>query len=296
MRGEFELIDLFRERIAAAGAARSPRVTLASGDDAAVSVPGGATATSVDAIVDGVHFRRRTFTPGQIGGKAMGAALSDLAAMGAEPGEAYVQLGLAPEMTESELTAIADGLARVASQERIAVAGGDVVRSPVLFVAVTVVGHADNPGAFVGRAGAEQGDVMIVTGPLGGAAAGLVLLERPELAAALPSGVADALRRRQLEPVPRLAAGQALARIGAHAMIDISDGLAGDADHIAMASGVRVAIDASAVPVAPGIAELSAEVDPDRLVYGGGEDYELLAALPPARLEEAVAALREQGL
>jgi len=296
VRGEFELIDLFRERIAVAGAAGSPRLALASGDDAAVSVPGGATATSVDAIVDGVHFRRQTFTPEQIGAKAMVAALSDLAAMGAGPGEAYVQLGLAPEMTESELTAMADGLARVASGEGAAVAGGDVVRSPVLFLAVTVVGHADMPTDFVTRAGAEPGDVMLVTDPLGGAAAGLVLLERPELAAALPGEIAGDLRHRQLEPTARISAGQALARAGAHAMIDISDGLAGDAAHLADASGARVVIDAAAVPVAPGISELRAHVDPDRLVYGGGEDYELLAALPRGRLEEAQASLRERGL
>lgn len=294
--GEFELIDLFRERIAAAGAAQSPRLRVGSGDDAAVSVPGGATATSVDAIVDGVHFRRSTFTPEQIGGKAMAAALSDLAAMGAEPGEAYVQLGLAPDMTTSELAALADGLAMAAAREGIAVAGGDVVRSPVLFLAVTVIGHADDAAGFVTRAGAEPGDALIVTGALGGAAAGLVLLERPELAANLPDGLTEDLRNRQLEPVPRIKAGQALAGCGAHAMIDVSDGLAGDAAHLARASGVRIEVDAEAVPAAPGIPELSALIDSDRLVYGGGEDYELLAAMPPERLDDAMSGLREHGL
>ncbi len=296
MAGEFELISLFRERIAAAGAATSARLAVGSGDDASVTLPGGATATSVDAIVDGVHFRRSTFTPQQIGAKALAAALSDLAAMAAAPGEAYVQLGLAPEMTEAELADLADGVGAMAAAHKIAVVGGDVVRSPVLFVAVTVVGHADAPGAFVTRAGAEPGDALVVTGPLGGAATGLVLLERPDLAADLPTAVAADLRRRQLEPVPRLDAGRALGAVGARAMIDISDGLAGDAAHLARASGVRVVVEGRDVPVAPGIAELGSRVDPDRLVFGGGEDYELLAALPSARLDEALTVLRDQGL
>src|SRR5688500_15322255 len=100
MRGEFELIDLLRERIALAGADASERLLVASGDDAAVTAPDGVTATSVDTVVDGVHFRRRTFPPDAIGAKAIAAALSDLAAMGAEPGEAYVQLGLPEDIPE----------------------------------------------------------------------------------------------------------------------------------------------------------------------------------------------------
>ena len=118
MRGEFELIDLLRERIAAAGAGSSERLVVGSGDDAAVTAPGGVTATSVDAIVDGVHFRRRTFPPEAIGAKALASALSDLAAMGAAPGEAYVQVGLPDDLGEDELTGIADGLGGIGGRVR----------------------------------------------------------------------------------------------------------------------------------------------------------------------------------
>ena len=174
--GEFELIAALRERLPAA----SPRVRLGSGDDAAVTVPGGATATSVDALVEGVHFRREDgFGLADVGAKALATALSDLAAMGAEPGEAYVVLGVAPDLGEAELLALADGIAEVAAATGTAVVGGDVSRSPVLSLAVTVVGHAPRPELLVGRGGARPGDLLVLTGELGGAAAGLLLLERP---------------------------------------------------------------------------------------------------------------------
>src|SRR5688572_11481803 len=113
-----------RDRIAAAGATDGDRVIVGSGDDAAITVPRGRTATSVDAIVDGIHFKRATFPPDAIGHKALAVALSDLAAMGAEPGEAYVQLGLPDDMSEGELEGVADGLGAVARQAGVAVAGG----------------------------------------------------------------------------------------------------------------------------------------------------------------------------
>jgi thiamine-monophosphate kinase len=158
-----------------------------------------------------------------------------------------------------------------------------------------VTGHAPSPDDFVTRAGARPGEVLVVTGELGGAAAGLVLIERPS-AQSLDVQAADALRRRQLDPTPRLAAGRALAAAGATAMIDISDGLAGDAGHIAAASGALLLIDADALPIAPGVAAVAAATDRDplELAASGGEDYELLAALPPgafAAAQEALAAL-----
>jgi thiamine-monophosphate kinase len=298
MRGEFELIDLLRERIASAGAGDFKRLFVGSGDDAAVTTPGGATATSVDAIVEGVHFSRRTFPARAIGVKALAAALSDLAAMGASPGEAYVQLGLPDDVSEDELVAIANGLGECAAAAGVAIAGGDISASPVLFLCITAVGHADDASSLVTRAGAKPGDALVVTGALGAAAAGLLLLERHDLAAGLGAGVADALRARQLEPEPRLAAGTALAATGASAMIDLSDGLAGDARHVAASSGARLRIEADAVPVSEGVHEVAraAGEDPERVALAGGEDYELLAALPAAKLDAALAALRKLGL
>lgn len=324
--GEFELLAALRKRLPEPG----PRVRLGSGDDAAVTVPGGATATSVDALVEGVHFRRETASLLQIGRKALATALSDLAAMGAEPGEAYVVLGAPEELGEAELLELGEGLAAMARETGTTIAGGDVSRAPALTLAVTVVGHAAEPATFVTRAGARPGDVLVVTGELGGAAAGLLLLEDTGLTAAAfgaieppaaggtgpgvgdPAGddpsrsprlpqrssgprldvaSADALRRRQLDPTPRLAAGQALAAAGATAMIDISDGLAADAGHVAAASGALLLIEADALPIARGVDAVAraAERDPLELAVSGGEDYELLAALPPA----AVTAARE---
>jgi thiamine-monophosphate kinase len=281
--GEFELLALLRERLPAPG----PQVRLGSGDDAAVTVPGGAVATSVDALVEGVHFRRETASLRQIGRKAISTALSDLAAMGAAPGEAYVWLGAPEGMDEAALLEVGEGLAAVAAETGTTVAGGDLTRAPVLSLAVTVTGHAPDPDDFVTRGGARPGDTLVVTGELGGAAAGLLLLEDPSIDGD------DSLRARQLDPTPRLAAGRALAAAGATAMIDVSDGLAGDAGHIATASKALLLIDADALPIAPGVVAVAAAAgrDPLELAAAGGEDYELLAALPPEAVAAAQGAL-----
>ncbi|HET7507350.1 MAG TPA: thiamine-phosphate kinase [Solirubrobacterales bacterium] len=282
--GEFELLARLRKRLPPAGA----RVRVGSGDDAAVTVPGGATATSVDAIVDGVHFRRGEAPAQLIGRKALATALSDLAAMGAEAGEAYVVLGAPGDLDEAEFDALLDGLLALAAETGTTLAGGDLTRAPVLTLAVTVVGHAPRADDLVARSGARPGDLLVVTGELGGAAAGRLLLEQPELAEALDAGTAERLRGRQLDPTPRLRSGRALAAAGATAMIDLSDGLAGDAAHVAGASGVALQIEAAALPLAEGVAEVAAALgrDPLELAASGGEDYELLAALPPERFEQ----------
>lgn len=289
--GEFELLAKLRERLPQA----SPRVKLGSGDDAAVTFPGGATATSVDAIIDGVHFRRGETGLDTIGRKALATALSDLAAMGAEAGEAYVVLGAPPDLGEDEFLALLDGLLELAAATRTTLAGGDLTRAPALTLAVTVVGHAATPEAFVTRGGATPGDVLVLTGELGAAAAGRLLLDNPSLSQEVPEGTAEKLRSRQLDPTPRLRSGRALARAGARAMIDLSDGLAGDAGHLAQASGAAVEIDAGTLPLAKGVAEVAAAAgqDPLRLAVAGGEDYELLAALPVDRLGEASTAIGE---
>jgi thiamine-monophosphate kinase len=166
--GEFEFLAKLRERLPPNG----PRVELGSGDDAAVTVPGGATATSVDAIVEGVHFRREEAGLGTVGRKALSTALSDLAAMGAEPGEAYVVLGAPMGLSEDDFSALLDGLLEVASATGTTLAGGDLTRAPVLSLAVTVVGHAARAEDFVTRAGAEPGDLLVVTGEIGGGGGG----------------------------------------------------------------------------------------------------------------------------
>jgi thiamine-monophosphate kinase len=276
--GEFELLARIRERLPAPDS----RIRLGSGDDAAVAVPAGATATSVDALVDGIHFRRDLATPAQIGHKALATALSDLAAMGAEAGEAYVVLGIPADLGEDDCIELLDGMLALASKTGTDLAGGDLTRADSLFLAITVVGHAAGPERLVSRAGAQPGELLVLTGEIGGAAAGL---ERPDI---------EELRARQLEPTPRLAAGQALAESGATAMIDVSDGLGADAAHLAERSDVGLRIEAAAVPLAPAARELSEATgrEPWRLL-SGGEDYELLASIAPGGFEEAERAVRE---
>ena len=286
--GEFELLARVMDRLPPPGA----RLRLGPGDDAAVTVPGGATATSVDALVEGVHFRRDRASLRQIGAKALATALSDLAAVGAEPGEAYVVLGIPDDLDEDGCIEALDGIADCAAATGTTLAGGDVSRSPVLSFAITVVGHAPGPEQFVGRGGARPGDVLVLTGAIGGAAAGLLAEELPDSGPRLPEEIAGRLRERLLVPVPRLEAGRALAAAGATAMIDVSDGLGGDAGHLAERSGVGLRIDAEALPLDRGVADLAeaAGREPLRLAVSGGEDYELLATLPAEGLDLAALA------
>jgi thiamine-monophosphate kinase len=291
--GEFELLARLRERLPPA----APPVVVGVGDDAAVSVPPGATATSVDAIVEGVHFRRGDAPLPLVGRKGLAAALSDLAAMGAAPGEAYVIFGVPDDLDEDRCLELLDGIEALARETGTVLAGGDITRSPVLSLAFTVVGHAADPAQLVTRSGARAGDRLVLTGEIGAAAAGLLLSERPQLRARLPADRSEQLRRRLLDPVPRLAEGAALAAAGATAMIDLSDGLGADAGHMAAESAVGLRIDAATLPIAAGVAAVAeaAGEDPLELASGGGEDYELLACLPDRQLEAARGAIAAAG-
>jgi thiamine-monophosphate kinase len=287
MTNEFELIARMRERLSR----RGDRVVVWSGDDAAAVRPGGAVSvTSIDSFVEGVHFRLVTTSLRDLGHKCIAASLSDLAAMGASPGEAYIALGLPHHLGEREVLELADGAEALAAECGVTICGGDVSRADELFVAVTVVGYVEAEERLARRDAARPGDVLGVTGTLGGSSAGLLLLERKhhggDLEIDLEAG--KRLLERHLRPFPQVSAGRALVAAGVHAMIDVSDGIASDAARICERSGVAAEVQLADLPVEEGVAEVARDhgLDPLELAAAGGEDYELLFTAPTGRRED----------
>ena len=250
------------------------------GDDCAVvPIEGTHLVASIDCSVEGVHFRTDWLSGEEIGYRATAAALSDLAADGAEPLGVLVSLGI-PDNAERKTDHASDIMAGVGAAVRASaceVLGGDLVRAEKIILDVCVLGTAERP---VRRAGANVGDSVWVTGTLGGA--GLALAE-------LDAGTRlDAqLRARYAKPEPRIAAGRWLGAHGATAMLDISDGLAQDAGQLAAASGVSVDIALEKLPCWPGVSPLEAAAS--------GEEFELLVTLPP-EFTAAATFVRATGL
>jgi thiamine-monophosphate kinase len=263
------------------------------GDDAAVVRARPVSVTSVDAMVEDVHFRLKEgwATPAEVGHRAVAAAFSDLAAMGAEAGEAYVVLGLPEGFGEAPALELVRAAIALTRECGAVLAGGDVVAAPVLFVSVTAVGWVDAVEQSVGRDGARVGDLVGVTGALGAARAALAV----QSGRVQRTPATDAVLARARNPRPRLREGRALAAAGAHAMIDVSDGIATDAGHLARASAVRLHVELPLLPLADGVAEVAAALGQPawRLAAEGGEDYELCFCVEPdarARVERELGA------
>lgn len=274
---EFDLIARVRERLRP----RGDRVEVWSGDDAAVVRPGGGVSvTSIDSFVEGVHFRLATTSLRDLGHKCLAASLSDLAAMGAIPGEAYIALGLPDHLGEREVLELAEGAEALAAEHGVTICGGDVSRAGELFVSVTVIGYGETAESLVRRDGARPGDIVGVTGGLGGSGAGLLLLERRPAGGDRAAGAL--LLERHLRPRPLLSTGRALARAGVSAMLDVSDGVASDAARICERSEVIAEIRLGDLPLDEGVAEVAAGLglDPFEFAATAGEDYELLFTAP----------------
>jgi thiamine-monophosphate kinase len=284
---EFDLLAKLRARLGTVG----DRVVIGSGDDAAVVRVGGAVSvTSVDAFVEGVHFRLATTSMRDLGHKCLAAALSDIAAMAASPGEAYITVGLPEHLGEREMLELADGAQALAQEHDVTICGGDLTRADELFVAVTVVGYADDAESIVTRRGAAPGHLVGVTGALGGSGAGLLLLERKPPGIDMQTG--ERLLDRHLRPRPLLAAGHALAAAGVSAMLDVSDGIASDLQRLSEQSGVSIEVQLGSLPLDEGVVEVAAAVGIDALevAAAAGEDYELLFTAPEdarKRVEQA---------
>lgn len=243
------------------------------GDDCGmVEQEDGFLALSTDVSVEGVHFQLDWITPEEVGWRATAAALSDLAAAAADPIGVLCAVTMPRTSPESRLLEIMVGVRNAAAAVGASVLGGDLSSGPVWSVAVTVLGRTRRP---ISRSGAEAGDGLWVTGTLGGARAALqawLNVREPEALA----------RERFAHPEPRIAAGRWVAKHGATAMIDLSDGLAGDTRHLAAASQLAMTIDLDSLPVSEEVRHeaLRLGVPAAQFAAEGGEDYELLVSLP----------------
>lgn len=260
-------------------------VRVGPGDDAAV-LDEPDLVVSTDLSVEGVHFRREWLGAAEIGFRAVSAALSDVAAMAGEPLGVLISVALPPEGGSETWRELGTGVAAACESVGAALLGGDLARSPgPLMLDVTVLGRATEP---VLRSGAQPGDELWVTGTLGGSGGAVRLWEEGRQPP-------EDLRKAFTRPVPRIAEARWLAgEVGLHALIDLSDGLRGDAGHIAAASGVEITLDLFLVPFHPGLSEIFGEVTARELALAGGEDYELCFAAAPGAVRARADAFAQE--
>jgi thiamine-monophosphate kinase len=262
-------------------ASDSRAIQLGIGDDAAILKPQAQPLVfSVDVSVEGVHFDRAFLSWAQVGARAMTAAVSDLAAMGARPLAALCSL-VAPPLSNDDFLALHEGIAQAARDYACPVIGGNLASGAQLSLSTTVIGTLQGPALY--RSGAQPGDHIYVTGPLGSCALGLTLLQ---LLAASAEGAPFVAAWR----APKARIEQGLALSGkATAAVDVSDGALADLGHICESSNLGAIIEAESIPLAPGMRELAHKLhkDPLALALTGGEDYELIYTLPPSAADPA---------
>jgi thiamine-monophosphate kinase len=266
------------------------------GDDAAVVdvTPGSSVVATADALVEGVHFRWDWSPPDDVGYKSITANVSDLAAMGARPRWLLLTICAPPSTSEEALRDLYGGVEAACADYGTELIGGDTVSAERFVIVVTALGEI--AGDPLRRSGAKTGDVLAVTGELGRAAAGVNLLLSQDPKKVSPEDALTCMKAHT-RPVARVAEGMALRRSGVHAAIDVSDGLASDVRRLVEASGVGAEIDVDRLPVAPETRRIADARgwDVERMVLGGGEDYELLVALPPEQIGSLEVDLIEVG-
>ena len=295
MRSEFDFINSIRQRVRSS-------VVIGIGDDAAVfrSNSGKETVVSVDLLIEDIDFRRTTTPPYLLGHKALAVSLSDLAAMGARPLSALISIGVPEDIWQTDFVdRMYDGWLDLANRYGVQLIGGDTSRAHEHIMIDSIAIGECSPGLAVKRSGASPGDQIFVTGSLGAAAAGLRLIERgahlaEQNLADEDSQKLDHVLLRQLRPEPRVGWGIVLGEERlATALIDLSDGLSSDLNHLCEASNVGALIDASLLPIDERVVELCGRraLDPLQLALHGGEDFELLFTVKPehaARLPRRV--------
>jgi thiamine-monophosphate kinase len=280
--GEFALIDRLARRLPTT----HPDLSVGIGDDAAVIgrtfANGDYLLVTTDMLVENCHFKRNWATPMQIGAKSVACNVSDIAAMGGSPTFMFVSLVLSADSDVAWVEALYQGMADACRRYGVVLAGGDTTHGDAVTISITLLGRVSASNLRL-RSHARPGELLCVTGHLGGSAAGLAMLA----AGLTPS---DYLRDKHLEPDCRLDVAPAIAPL-AHAMIDISDGLAAEVNHICDQSGTGAEIIAADIPIHPSVREagrLTAK-DPLTFALSGGEDFELLFSISPEnrlRLEE----------
>jgi thiamine-monophosphate kinase len=268
-----------------------PGIALGVGDDAALVRDVGPHAVlSADMLIEGVDFELSWASFAEVGHKAAAANLSDLAAMGAEPRALLLSLGLRPNDHLEDVLALVSRLDAVGRRFGAPLVGGDLSRTTgPLIVSVAAVGRARARRALLRRRG-KPGDVVLVSGCVGGAALGLRQL--------VQGARRSRFTRRQLVPKPRVALGLALARAGVvRSAADVSDGLAKDALHLCR-PGAGVVLDCDRLPLEPGLVPAARRLglEPFELALAGGEDFELVVAVAPRQVDRAVAMARKIGV
>ena len=293
--GERSLIRRIRQKTGSA----APGIAVGIGDDAAVLEParGKHDVLTTDSLVEGVHFRLVWTAAHSIGRKAVLVNLSDLAAMGATPRALLLSLCLPPALPLSDFDALIDGVLVEATASRTVLIGGNITSSPgPLVVTVTAAGSI-HPRRVLRRGGARPGDELYLTGTIGGAAAGLEVLESGSNLGDRAPGLAACVERYQIPP-QRVACGRSVAgHRAASACVDLSDGFSDAVRQVADSSGTGASIDAGTVPVLEAAREwwLARGKDPLASAMAGGEDYELLFAVTPKRRRAFLAAAAKAG-